>query len=240
MSLTNKNTDKYVNITTAEYFDELYRSTPRYWWRRKGRYDLNADAYPYSLLTQMTLRLIKRRKRRSRNALDLGAGEGADAIRLALLGYSVTAVEISKVAANKITRFANDALVAVKVQIADLSTYEPEGKFDIVICNGVLHYIEDKEPVIRRMQSATRPGGINVISVWSTYSDVPECHQKTAPIFCDDEDGVLVRLYDGWHKELLYFERDRGEGSHSDMPDHSHSHIKMIARKPARRWFAVR
>lgn len=239
MSLTNKNTDKYVNIITAEYFDELYRSTPRYWWRRQGRYDPDADAYPYSLLTQMTLRLIEHRKRRGRSTLDLGAREGSDAIRLALLGYSVTAVEISEVAAEKICRFANDADVTVKVQIADLSTYEPEGKFDIVICNGVLHYIEDKGPVIKRMQSATRPGGINVISVWSTHSAVPECHQR-APIFCDDEDGLVVRLYDSWYKELLYFERDKGEGSHSDMPGHSHSHIKMIARKPARRWFAAR
>jgi len=125
------------------------------------------------------------------------------------------------------------------VQIADLSMYEPDGKFDIVICNGVLHYIEDKEPVIRRMQSATRPGGINVISVWSKYSEVPECHER-APIFADDEDGVVVRMYRSWHKELLYFERDKKEHSHSDMPDHFHSHIKMIARKPAKRWFPER
>jgi len=220
------NLNDQLNI--AEFFDAQYLSEPRYWWRDKERYAPDADSYPFSLVTQMTLRLIGRPPGR---VLDLGAGEGADSIRLALLGYDVSAVEISKVAAEKISMFAKEANATVNVEVADVVTYEPKGDFDLIICNGVLHYIDDKKTVVDRMQAATRAGGINVISLWSTYTPVPECHE-VVPVSCDDEHGLVVKMYDEWIKEMLYFDRNRVETSHSGMPSHSHSHIKLIARKP--------
>ena len=78
---------------------------------------------------------------------------------------------------------------------------------------------------------ATRPGGLNVISLWSTYTPVPACHE-VVPVSCDDENGLVVKMYDEWIKDMLYFDRNRVETSHSGMPPHSHSHIKLIARKP--------
>jgi tellurite methyltransferase len=163
--------------------------------------------------------------------LDLGAGEGADSIRLALRGYSVDAVEISKMGVRKILMFAEEAGVNINVKQADIVNYEPEGQYDLVICNGVLQYIDDKKSVVERMQTATRSGGLHVISLWSTYTAVPECHQ-VVPVHCDNEDGTIAKLYESWTKEVYYLERNKPESSHSGMPDHSHSHIKMIARKP--------
>jgi len=216
-------------MNISDFFDEQYRSVHRYWWRDKVRYSPEPDAYPSSLLTQMTLRLIEGRP--PGRMLDLGAGEGADSIRLALLGYSVDAVEISKVGAEKILMFAEEAGAKVNVEVADIVTYEPNGQFDIVICNGVLHYIDDKISVVERMQMATRPGGINIISLWSTHTPVPECH-RLVPVFCDDEDGLVVKSYEKWAKEVIIFERSKAETSHSGMLPHMHSHIKLIARKP--------
>jgi 2-polyprenyl-3-methyl-5-hydroxy-6-metoxy-1,4-benzoquinol methylase len=215
-------------MNVSEFFDELYRREHRYWWRDKDRYTAEADSYSFSLLTQMTLRLIQ--DKRPGRALDFGAGEGADSIRLALMGYNVDAVEISSVGAEKIARFAAEAGVRVNVQVADISAYKPVGQFDIIICNGVLHFIDDKASVVERMQNATAIGGINIISLWSTYTAVPHRHTPV-PVFCDDEDGVVVKLYQNWKKELLYFERSKPETSHFGMPPHSHSHIKLIARK---------
>lgn len=212
-----------------DFFDELYLSEERYWWRDKERYAVDPKSYPTSLLTQLTLRALDGQP--PGRALDLGAGEGADSIRLALLGYSVYAVDISKVGAAKISEFADEAQVAIDVEVADVTTYQPDGYFDVVICNGVLHYIADKKPVVERMQLATRSGGINVISLWSTYTSVPECH-SCVPVYCDEEDGIVATMYEGWAMKLYYLERDKREMSHSEMPAHSHSHIKMIARKP--------
>ena len=217
-------------MSIADNFDDLYRKHDRYWWRDNNRYSTDPNCYPTPLRTQLTLRALKGRP--PGRALDLGAGEGADSIRLARLGYSVDAVEISKVGASKISRFADAANETVNVVLADISSYEPNEKFDIVICNGVLHYIDDKKPVVERIQAVTKTGGINVISLWSNYTPVPKCHQ-IVPTWCDDEDGLVVKLYQEWDKTVVYFERAKPEMAHSGMPSHSHSHIKIVATKPA-------
>jgi tellurite methyltransferase len=213
----------------SDYFDGVYLGHDRYWWRDPGRYALNPDAYPYSLLTQQTLRLLNGRT--PGRALDIGAGEGSDSIRLALLGYEVDAVEASAVGAKKIECFAEETGVEVRVIVTDVQEFVPDTSYDVVICNGVLHYILDKNSVITLMQQATCQGGINVVSLWSTYTPVPACHE-IVPIYSDDEDGVLINCYGAWSKELIYFERDKLETAHSDLPAHRHSHIKLIARKP--------
>jgi SAM-dependent methyltransferase len=219
-----------TNATSvAAYFDDLYRPPERYWWRHGDPYSEDPDDYSTSLLTQLTLRLI--RGRDPGRALDLGAGEGADAIRLALMGYKVTAVDISERAAEKIRKFAEDAGVVIGVEAADISEYRPDGEFDVVICNGVLHYVRDKASVIERAQAATMPGGVNVVSAWTTFTPVPACHNGI-PVYCDAEDGVVARAYRGWDIKLLYFEHDKPEESHGGMPAHSHSHVKLIAEKP--------
>jgi SAM-dependent methyltransferase len=218
-------------VSVAAYFDGLYGDHDRYWWRGRVRYSTSPDDYPCSLLTQQTLRLLEGHP--AGRALDLGAGEGADSIRLALLGYSVDAVEISSVGAAKIKQFAQDAGTEVSVTVADVTEYRPSGSYDVVICNGVLHYVEAKETVVETMQQATAPGGLNVVSLWSTHTPVPQCHNKVR-VACDDEDGLVTKLYQSWRKELLYMERDKPETAHGDLPPHSHSHIKMIARKPMR------
>ncbi len=215
-------------MNIADFFDSLYQNESRYWWRQDERHSADPDAHRTSLLTQMTLRLLQDRP--PGRALDLGAGEGADAIRLALMGYSVDAVEISEVGAAKIRDFATAAGAQVNVKIADVRSYAPAGYFDVIICNGVLQYVDDKRVVVEAMQNATRPGGINVISLWSTYSPVPDCHDRV-DIFCDDEDGVVSKLYQGWRMDLFYLERAKRETSHTGMPAHAHSHIKMIATK---------
>lgn len=213
----------------SDYFDGVYSQHDRYWWREPGRYVLGADAYPSSLLTQQTLRLLGRRP--TGRALDLGAGEGSDAIRLALLGYDVDAVEISAVAAEKIHSFAAEAGAKVRVVVADIQDFMPDGLYNVVICNGVLHYVQDKISVISRMQGATCKGGINVVSLWSTYTPVPASHD-IVPVYCDDEQGVVASSYQTWIKEFIYFDRNKLETAHSDHPAHRHSHLKLIATKP--------
>jgi tellurite methyltransferase len=216
----------------SDFFDNAYTGSERYWWRGPERYDLEPDSYPLSLLTQQTLRLLKGRA--AGRALDIGAGEGSDSIRLAKLGYDVDAVEVSTVGAKKIECFAEEVGVHDKVRVfpSDIQEFNPSGPYDVVICNGVLHYIEGKQWVIDLMQQATRPGGINVVSLWSDYTPVPDCHELV-PVFNDSEDGEVTKSYRDWRTEFIYFDRDKKESSHSDLPAHRHSHIKLIASKPS-------
>lgn len=217
-------------LRVSDYFDRVYLKAERFWWRGPERYSSDPNQYPTSLLTQHTLRLLADRK--PGRALDLGAGEGADTIRLAKLGYEVDAVEISTVGAKKIEHFAEQADVDAKVRViaGDIQDFTPDVQYDVVICNGVLHYVMDKKRAIDLMQEATLRSGFNVISLWSSYTPVPEYHE-IVDLYADDEEGVVTSAYSKWHKELIYFERDKPELAHFDMPPHRHSHIKLIARK---------
>lgn len=210
------------------FFDALYAGTDRYWWRGDWRYSTDPDDHPRSLLTQLTLRHVTTRSPGS--ALDVGCGEGADAIRLARLGWQVDAIDASPIGVQKTRAFAEEAGVSLEVHCAKVDEFEPARSYDLVICNGVLHYIEDKEHVLGLMEKWTAPGGAHVISLWSDFTPVPEPHQ-VVPTYPDREDGVVVEHYRRWAKLLMYFDREKPETGHSDFPPHVHSYIKLIAFK---------
>jgi hypothetical protein len=71
----------------------------------------------------------------------------------------------------------------------------------------------------------------NVVSLWSDYTPVPDCHELV-PVFSDTEDGEVTKSYKEWRTEFIYFDRDKEESAHSDLAAHRHSHIKLIASKP--------
>jgi SAM-dependent methyltransferase len=215
--------------TIRSFFDSAYTQAERYWWKGEWRYSTDPDSHPASLLTQLLLRYAK--ETQPGRALDLGCGEGADAIRLAKLGWDVEAVELSEVGAEKAARFAREEGVDMRVHCIDALDYVPKGLYNIVICNGVLHYINDKARLLDKMASCTTLGGCNVVSLWSDYTPVPEPH-RVVPTFPDSETGVVTDFYRSWRRELLYFERAKLEASHADFPAHMHSYIKVIAIKP--------
>ena len=59
-------------------------------------------------------------------ALDVGAGEGRNAVWLASRGWQVTAVDFSAVGLDKGRRLAQDRGVAVDWVLADVRDYQPE------------------------------------------------------------------------------------------------------------------
>jgi SAM-dependent methyltransferase len=93
-------------------------------------------------------------------ALDLGAGEGRNAIWLAERGWRVTAVDFSGIGLQKARRLAEARGVEVNWIEADLRSYSPaRGAFDLV----VLVYIhlpgEERRAVVRRAADAVAAGG---------------------------------------------------------------------------------
>lgn len=93
-------------------------------------------------------------------ALDLGSGEGRNAIWLAGLGWRVTAVDFSPVATDRGRRLAAEHGVEVEWVVADLLDYQPrEGAFDAVVV-AYLHLLPDAlTPVLGRAARAVAPGG---------------------------------------------------------------------------------
>jgi SAM-dependent methyltransferase len=97
-------------------------------------------------------------------ALDVGCGEGADAIWLAERGWRVSAVDFSNVALQRGAARATEAGAEVAELItwihADLITWTPAARsFDLVSVQ-FMHLPKDqREPLYRRLAEAVAPGG---------------------------------------------------------------------------------
>ncbi|KUL55405.1 SAM-dependent methyltransferase [Streptomyces sp. NRRL F-4489] len=113
-------------------------------------------------------------------ALDVGCGEGADAIWLAGQGWRVTAVDVSGVALDRAAEQAAAAGVADRIdwQRHDLAAAFPEGRFDLVSAQ-FLHAPGElfRERILRRAVDAVAPGG--VLLIVGHAGAVPEEHRRT-------------------------------------------------------------
>lgn len=209
-----------------EFFDNNYKKQEHYWWKNENRYSLLEEEH-----TPYYASILKEAKRiKSGYVLDIGAGEGADSIRLARLGFLVDAVEMSPVGAEKIRQLVTGMELPVNVICTDIENFIPSKQYDIVMCNGVLHYIQNKETIVRMMKSCTKTGGINCISLFSDFTPVPKCHQ-IVPVFPDAEGGIIEKIYGDWETLFLTYDRNQIEKSHDDMEPHVHSYIKRIWRR---------
>jgi SAM-dependent methyltransferase len=116
-------------------------------------------------------------------ALDLGCGEGADAVWLAQRGWQVTAVDISGVALERAAAHAAAAGVAGRIdwQRRDLGESVPDGTFDLVSAQ-FLHSWGDlpRERILRAAAAAVAPGGVLLI----------EGHLDAGPFHHERHEGV--------------------------------------------------
>ena len=96
------------------------------------------------------------------DALDLGCGEGADAVWLARQGWTVTGVDISTVALGRAAEAAATSGVAGRVTLrqVDMLTFEPEpASFDLVSSQFIHLPLELRSTLNARLAAAVRPGG---------------------------------------------------------------------------------
>lgn len=96
------------------------------------------------------------------NALELGCGEGADAIWLAGRGWQVTALDVSALALERAAKHAEDAGVADRIQWRrqDLAVWEPREHYDLA-CAQFLHSPVElpRNAILATGARAVAPGG---------------------------------------------------------------------------------
>jgi len=95
-------------------------------------------------------------------ALELGCGEGGDAVWLAEQGWQVTAVDISPTAIERGRAAAAERGLAERIEwiAADLSDWAPDGSFDLVTASFLQSPLElERAVILRRAAQAVAPGG---------------------------------------------------------------------------------
>jgi SAM-dependent methyltransferase len=149
-------------LKATEFWEARYRDGGRLW---SGR--------PNSLLVREASCL------EPGSALDLGCGEGADAVWLASRGWQVTGVDISH------TALERAALHATEAGVSDRTVWErhvlgesfPQCSFDLVNAQYLQSPIAlDQQRILRQAADAVAPGGTLLIVMhagWPSWQSEP-------------------------------------------------------------------
>jgi SAM-dependent methyltransferase len=159
-------------IGGQEFWDELYRSRGSVW-----------SGDPNESLVKQVSSLP------SGTALDVGCGEGADAIWLAGRGWRVTAVDISGVALERAKKSAiqSGEKVAEKIRWArtDLTESVPANVSYDLVCAFFMHLPKvERDVLFRSLADLVAPGGsLLIVGHHPSDLDVPVNRPKEPDLF---------------------------------------------------------
>jgi len=177
----------YPSQSITQY-DDRYRTEEYYW-----------GLIPNSLCYDI-MRLKPPTK--SYRVLDIGCGEGKDAVFLARNGYRVTAFDASESGLSKAKMLADRCGVQVDFFKADIKDFKPEEQFDIVFSSGVFHYIpaELRANIIASLKTHTALGGIHAINVFvrKPFIPLPPDAEEGELVAGDWRSGELFLYYHDW------------------------------------------
>lgn len=202
--------DKKITIYEEEY------KTPEYYWGLEP-----------SRMCYRVLELLPPTKHL--RLLDIGCGEGKDAVFFARNGYDVTALDISDAGLDKTKRLADMIGVPIKVLKADILDFRLDSNYDILFSSGVLHYIkpEYREEIFGNYKQFTNTNGIHVFNVFVNKPFIAPPPEKE-PNAYKWHSGELLGYYHDWlipdSSEVVF------DCNSSGIP-HKHAMTKMIAQK---------
>jgi len=153
------------------------------------------------------VRWIKRfvPEEREGHALDLACGTGRNAVALARKGWRVEAVDLSPVALQMLTEFAEatGVLDRIDTELIDLDAFVPEKQYDLILKTNYL----DRD-LIRRTLSALKSGGLYIVE---TYMEDPQNGKKDSNPDYLLKPGELRTIFsEGF--EILHYEEFWNEG----------------------------
>ncbi|MEU6642684.1 class I SAM-dependent methyltransferase [Saccharomonospora sp. NPDC046836] len=172
------------------FWEDRYRDSDRIW---SGR--------PNPLLVREVRGLSPGR------ALDLGCGEGADAVWLALRGWQVTGVDISQIALDRAaTHAAAEGAEGVRWERRDLGQTFPTGRYDLVNAQFLQSPVAlDQDHVLRQAAGAVVGGGTLLVVMhagWPSWHSADQHADVTFPALHQVLD-ILDPSGDAWHVDTL-------------------------------------
>ncbi|OIQ16861.1 MAG: hypothetical protein BM556_13790 [Bacteriovorax sp. MedPE-SWde] len=100
--------------------------------------------------------------------IDIGMGEGRNAVFLASKGYKVSGIDISSVAIKKARMLAREFGVRIETIHKSIADYKvPKNSVDAIVC----FYFVDRE-VVKKLKSWLKPGGILIFESFTIKQKV--------------------------------------------------------------------
>ena len=139
-------------------------------------------------------------------ALDLGCGQGRNALFLAQHGFEVTAVDQNELALEILQSIVEQEDLEMTVGLYDINSAALTQTYDLIVSTVVLMFLQaDRIPaIIQNMQDQTNPGGYNLIVCAMDTEDYP-CQ---VPFSFTFKEGELADYYKDW--ELIKYNENPG------------------------------
>jgi tellurite methyltransferase len=198
-------------------YDERYASKEYYWGKKP------------SLICDKVIEIIKPSAKFCPKLLDLGCGEGRNAVYFAKHGFNVVGLDSSAIGLKKTKRYAEDEGVQVKMIHGNINDYQLTETFDVIFSTGTLHFLspKDRRRQFQHYKAHTSPKGINVISVFVRKPFIPRApdfDKGTSPF----RSGELMSYY--WDWEIMYCAEEIFNCMSSGVA-HKHVVDRIIARR---------
>lgn len=113
------------------------------------------------------LSFIQNNKFDGAQALDLGCGQGRDAIPMSQMGIDVIAVDVSKVGINQLNKKIKSNKLSIETVLSDIVNFKTRKRFDFIIIDRVLHILpnfKERKIVLDRSISYLKKGGSLLIA----------------------------------------------------------------------------
>ncbi|MBR2949620.1 MAG: methyltransferase domain-containing protein [Lachnospiraceae bacterium] len=162
--------------------------------------------------------------------LDMGCGEGKDAVFLARNGYIVSAFDVSDSGLEKGKRMAEKCGTYVDFFKANILDYRLSENFDIIFSSGVFHYIAPniRTEITENLKQYTNKKGIHAINVFVEKPFIERAPDEEAAERYHWKSGELFTYYHDW---LLWRTEEVIFDCNSGGKPHQHCMDIMIAEK---------
>ncbi len=141
---------------------------------------------------------------KDKKVLDIGCGEGKDAVYMAQKGYDVTAFDLTENGIRKTIQLAAQKGVDIKAYVDDINIFETEEQFDIIYSSGTVQYLfdENKENFFNKLEKITRPDGIVFFNVFveKSFLELPPDWDKEEKMW---KSGELFTYFADWKFERI-------------------------------------
>lgn len=204
----------------------MSRNSTPFWEEAYQNENINA----FSTKPNATLREFEHLLNKQSKILEAGCGEGQNVLYLTQQGYrNVDAFDISEHGIAKLQKRCRMDDIRPNAFTADLTTYQFEQKYDMVMSFGTLHFVqkEDWKAFINRAKQYTNTGSIHIMQIFTDVVPASEDIAAFAVGLAKDEE--IKELYTDW--EILQFKSYTFEDEHPGIPKHLHASNKIVARK---------
>jgi SAM-dependent methyltransferase len=210
-------------------FDSLYSQNPDFF-----------GSDPHPLLTQFGNQIPTNGR-----VLDIGTGQGRNALPLARLGLQVTGIDTSGTSIQIVRETAERENLPVSLWQGSFMDYQPDAPFVAIACFGLFQILPRQTiaSLLYRLQEWTQPGGLLFLTAWHVddpdYDRVHDSWQEVNRHSFRDIDGrcrtylgrgEVLDLLLGW-RVIHLWEGLGPEHRHADGPVERHGDVEVVAEK---------